>query len=51
MAHAASLQWHSGTNTDLGKDYTLFSLMDGIVMYEKKKEHHKERSKVGPQLI
>ncbi|GAX85879.1 hypothetical protein CEUSTIGMA_g13295.t1 [Chlamydomonas eustigma] len=30
--------WHDGTNTSLGKDYTLFSLVDGIVMYDKKKQ-------------
>ncbi len=29
--------WHEGTNTGLGKDYTLFSLVDGIVIYDKKK--------------
>lgn len=31
-------EWHDGTNTALGKDYTLFSLVDGIVVYDKKKE-------------
>jgi large subunit ribosomal protein L27 len=30
--------WHEGTNTELGRDYTLFSLVDGIVIYDKKKE-------------
>uniref|UniRef100_A0A7S3R6Z4 50S ribosomal protein L27, chloroplastic n=1 Tax=Dunaliella tertiolecta TaxID=3047 RepID=A0A7S3R6Z4_DUNTE len=30
--------WHSGVNTDLGKDYTVYALEDGIVMFDKKKE-------------
>jgi hypothetical protein len=32
------LQWHAGTNTELGKDYTLFSTVDGIVVFEKKRD-------------
>ncbi|KAJ9524103.1 hypothetical protein QJQ45_022539 [Haematococcus lacustris] len=32
-------QWKAGTNTDLGKDYTLFSTVAGIVVYEKKRDH------------
>uniref|UniRef100_A0A7S0RJZ3 50S ribosomal protein L27, chloroplastic n=1 Tax=Chlamydomonas leiostraca TaxID=1034604 RepID=A0A7S0RJZ3_9CHLO len=31
-------QWHAGNNTDLGKDFTLFSLVDGIVVFDKKKD-------------
>ncbi|KAL6757527.1 plastid/chloroplast ribosomal protein L27 [Haematococcus lacustris] len=31
--------WKAGTNTDLGKDYTLFSTVAGIVVYEKKRDH------------
>eukprot|EP00967_Tisochrysis_lutea_P097754 scaffold143715_cov21-Tisochrysis_lutea.AAC.1 len=34
----AYTQWHSGVNTDLGKDYTVYALEDGIVMFDKKKE-------------
>ena len=29
--------WHDGSNTSLGKDFTLFSLIDGVVVYDKKK--------------
>ena len=32
------LQWHPGTNVGQGKDYTLFSTVDGIVIYSKKKD-------------
>ncbi len=27
---------HPGTNVGLGKDYTLFALIDGVVAYERK---------------
>ncbi len=27
---------HPGTNVGMGKDYTLFSLIDGVVTYERK---------------
>ena len=30
--------WHDGNNTSLGKDYTLYSLIDGVVIFDKKKE-------------
>lgn len=29
-------QWHAGDNVGTGKDYTLFSKVDGIVIYSKK---------------
>jgi large subunit ribosomal protein L27 len=29
-------KFHPGTNVDLGRDYTLFSLIDGVVKFETK---------------
>eukprot|EP00955_Chlamydomonas_euryale_P093452 364786-Chlamydomonas_euryale.AAC.19 len=29
--------WHSGTNTGIGSDFTVYSKVDGIVVYDKKK--------------
>lgn len=34
---------HPGTNVKLGRDYTLFSVIDGVVKYER---HSKGRTKV-----
>jgi len=42
FAHA---QWHAGDNVGTGKDYTLFSTIDGVVVYQKKSD----RSKVRPR--
>lgn len=44
-------QWHSGTNTGLGKDYTLYSLTDGIVVYDKKKERPAVSGWEGARLV
>lgn len=30
------MQWFPGSNVGQGKDYTLYSLVDGIVVYQKK---------------
>ncbi len=30
-------KFHAGVNTDLGRDFTLFSLADGVVSFRKKK--------------
>ncbi len=35
---------HPGTNVGLGKDYTLFALIDGVVTYERKGRAHKKVS-------
>jgi large subunit ribosomal protein L27 len=35
---------HPGTNVGLGKDYTLFSMIDGIVMYERLDKKRKKVS-------
>lgn len=44
--HAVTLrvQWYAGDNADLGKDYTLYSKIDGIVIYQKKQEKSKVRA-------
>lgn len=33
-------KWHPAKNVALGKDYTIFSLMDGVVHFQKKKKTH-----------
>jgi large subunit ribosomal protein L27 len=35
-------KFHAGTNTDLGRDYTLFATADGVVTFE---------TKAGRQLV
>jgi large subunit ribosomal protein L27 len=35
---------HPGNNVGLGKDYTLFSMIDGIVMYERLDKKRKKVS-------
>jgi len=35
---------HPGTNVGMGKDYTLFSLIDGVVSYERKGRDRKRVS-------
>jgi ribosomal protein L27 len=30
------LQWHEGDNVGTGKDFTIFSKVDGIVVYSKR---------------
>ena len=32
----ASFQWHPGNNVGLGKDYTIYAKIDGLVKFEKK---------------
>ena len=32
-------KWHPGFNVGMGKDYTLFALIDGIVEFKGKKVH------------
>ena len=33
-------RWHPGTNVGLGRDYTIFALIDGVVKFE-----HKSKSR------
>ncbi|MDQ7031521.1 MAG: 50S ribosomal protein L27 [Desulfonauticus sp.] len=37
---------HPGENVGLGKDYTLFALIDGIVKFEKYKRNNKVKTRV-----
>ncbi len=37
-------KWHPGNNVGLGKDYTIFALIDGVVRFERK---GKKKLKVG----
>ena len=30
-------KWHPGKGVGLGRDYTIFALIDGVIKYEKKK--------------
>lgn len=35
---------HPGNNVGLGKDFTIFALIDGVVAYERKGRNHKKVS-------
>jgi large subunit ribosomal protein L27 len=37
-------KFHPGKNVGMGKDYTLFSLIDGVVAYERKGRNRKKVS-------
>ena len=37
---------HPGNNVGVGKDWTLFSLVDGVVKYEKYTRNRKEKTRV-----
>ncbi|MFW5836740.1 MAG: 50S ribosomal protein L27 [Desulfovibrionaceae bacterium] len=37
---------HPGTNVGVGKDWTLFALVDGVVKYEKYKRNRQQRTRV-----
>ncbi len=40
-------KYHPGKNVGLGKDYTIFALTDGVVVFRKKRhKHHKVRTYV-----
>jgi len=36
LVRQCGTKWHPGNNVGLGKDYTIFSLIDGNVKFEKK---------------
>lgn len=40
---------HPGENVGLGKDHTLFALIDGVVVFRKKKNNRSFVSVVAPQ--
>ncbi len=35
-------KWHPGTNVGIGRDHTLFALIDGIVKFVKKGGHNEK---------
>ena len=37
IARQRGTKWHPGDNVGLGKDHTIFSLIDGVVKFGKKK--------------
>ena len=37
IARQRGTKWHPGDNVGLGKDHTIFSLVDGVVKFGKKK--------------
>lgn len=39
-------RFHPGTNVGLGKDYTLFALLDGVVKFEKYVRNKKVKTRV-----
>ncbi len=39
-------KWHPGKNVGLGKDYTIFALIDGIVSFEKYRRNNKVKTRV-----
>lgn len=41
---------HPGENVGLGKDHTLFALIDGIVVFRKKKDNRSYVSVVAPKV-
>lgn len=36
LVRQCGTRYHAGNNVGIGKDYTLFSLVDGIVKFERK---------------
>ena len=36
IARQNGTHWHLGNNVGLGKDYTIFALIDGVVTFERK---------------
>lgn len=39
-------KWHPGENVGVGKDWTLFALIDGVVTYEKYRRNRKVKTRV-----
>ncbi len=39
-------KWHPGENVGVGRDYTLFALIDGVVKFEKYRRNRKEKTRV-----
>ncbi|THB65983.1 MAG: 50S ribosomal protein L27 [Desulfovibrio sp.] len=39
-------KFHPGENVGMGKDYTLFALIDGVVKFEKYRRHKKVKTRI-----
>ncbi len=39
-------KFHPGENVGMGRDYTLFALIDGVVTFEKYTRHNKVKTRV-----
>ena len=44
LVRQCGTKWHPGLNVGLGKDYTLFAKIDGIVKFERKDKSRKQIS-------
>ncbi len=50
IARQNGTHWHPGTNVGLGKDYTIFALVDGVVKFERK-DRKRLKISVVPQSV
>ena len=50
IARQRGTKWHPGDNVGLGKDHTIFSLIEGVVTFGKKK-NGKTYSSVAPNTV
>lgn len=46
LVRQCGTKWHASTNVGIGKDYTLFSLIDGVVAF-----HHGVRKKCAKTFV
>ncbi len=46
IARQLGTKWHPGRNVGVGKDYTLFALVDGTVKYEYFRKNGTRKSRV-----
>lgn len=44
LVRQCGTKFHPGENVGLGKDYTIFSLIEGTVKFEQKNKHRKQVS-------
>jgi large subunit ribosomal protein L27 len=47
---ASRHKFHPGENVGMGRDYTLFALIDGVVKFEKYTRHNKGQDQGGPSF-
>ena len=50
IARQPGTKWHPGENVGLGKDHTIFSLVEGVVTFGKKR-NGKTYISVGPNTV